>query len=77
LTDGEIERVSVLFDETERWLTMTRGRVLVTCNFADAPRIISCAAAKDKTMVLLSEDGVVVEKTTLMLPAQSVAILVG
>jgi maltooligosyltrehalose trehalohydrolase len=77
LTDGETEQVSVIFDETERWLTMTRGPVLLACNFADAPRIISCAAAKDKTMVLSSEDGFVVENTTLMFPAQSVAILVG
>jgi maltooligosyltrehalose trehalohydrolase len=77
LTDGRMDRASVVFNETERWLTMARGPVLVACNFADAPRIISCAAAKNKTMVLSSEDGVVVENTTLMLPAQSVAILVG
>ncbi|HKK98986.1 MAG TPA: malto-oligosyltrehalose trehalohydrolase [Desulfotignum sp.] len=77
LTDGEIGRVSVLFDETDRWLTMARGPVLVACNFAETPRTISCAAAKDKKMVLSSADGFVVEDTTLMLPAQAVAILVG
>jgi maltooligosyltrehalose trehalohydrolase len=77
LTDGRIDRVSVFFNETERWLTMAREPVLVACNFADAPRIISCIAAKDKTMVLSSEDGFVVQNTTLMLPAQAVAILVG
>ncbi|HKL82005.1 MAG TPA: DUF3459 domain-containing protein, partial [Desulfobacter sp.] len=77
LTDGEMERVSVLFNETERWLTMARGPVLVACNFAETPQTISCAAAKDKKMILSSADGFVVEDTTLMLPAQAVAIMVG
>jgi maltooligosyltrehalose trehalohydrolase len=72
-----MDRVSVVFNETERWLTMVRGPVLLACNFADAPRIISCAAAKDKTMVLSSTDDIVVEDTTLMLPAHAVAILFG
>jgi maltooligosyltrehalose trehalohydrolase len=76
LTDGEMARVSVLFNETERWLTMVRGPVLVACNFADAPRTISCAAAKNKKMVLSSADDIIVEDTTLMLSAQAVAILV-
>ncbi len=75
LTDGEIGRVSVLFDETERWLIMTRGPVLVACNFAETPVTISCADAKDKKMVLSSADDIVVKETTLMLPAQGVAIL--
>jgi maltooligosyltrehalose trehalohydrolase len=75
LTDGEMAQVSVLFDETERWLTMARGPVLVACNFAETPRIISCAAAKEKRMVLSSADDILVEDTTLMLPAQAVAIL--
>ncbi|HSL62630.1 MAG TPA: malto-oligosyltrehalose trehalohydrolase [Desulfotignum sp.] len=77
LTDGIMDRVSVFYDETERWLTMIRGPVLIVCNFAESPRIISCAAAKGKTMVLSSEDGFVVQNTTLMLPAKAVAILVG
>jgi maltooligosyltrehalose trehalohydrolase len=75
LTDGEIERVSVLFDETARWLTMTRGPVQVACNFAETARTIPCTDAKDKKMVLSSADDIVVEDTTLMLPAQAVAIL--
>jgi maltooligosyltrehalose trehalohydrolase len=75
LTDGEIERVSVLFDETARWLTMTRGPVQVACNFAETARTIPCTDAKDKKMVLSSADDIVVKDTTLMLPAQAVAIL--
>jgi maltooligosyltrehalose trehalohydrolase len=75
LTDGEIERVSVLFDETARWLTMTRGPVQVACNFAETARTIPCTDAKDKKMVLSSADDIVVKETTLMLPAQAVAIL--
>ncbi len=75
LTDGEIGRVSVLFDETERWLIMTRGPVLVACNFAETHRTIPCTDAKDKKMVLSSADDIVVEDTTLMLPAQAVVIL--
>ncbi len=75
LKDGQIDRISVFFNETEGWLTMARGSVLVVCNFADAPRTISCAAAKKKKMCLSSEDDIVVKDTSLMLPAQAVAIL--
>jgi maltooligosyltrehalose trehalohydrolase len=54
---------------------MTRGPVLVACNFAETARTIPCTDAKDKKMVLSSADDIVVEDTTLMLPAQAVAIL--
>jgi maltooligosyltrehalose trehalohydrolase len=75
LNDGQIDRVSVFFNEAERWLTMARGPVLVACNFAETPRTIPCTDAKDKKMVLSSADDIVVEDTTLRIPAQGVAIL--
>jgi maltooligosyltrehalose trehalohydrolase len=34
LRDGDLGRVKVDFDETERWLTLERGRVKLRCNFA-------------------------------------------
>ncbi|HEX2295519.1 MAG TPA: malto-oligosyltrehalose trehalohydrolase [Actinomycetota bacterium] len=33
LTDGRLDRVEVAYDEDARWLTTTRGRITVACNF--------------------------------------------
>jgi len=77
LRDAKMERIYVHFDEVARWLTMTRGYVLVACNFADASRYIECSDLENKKVFLSSEEGILVEDNTLLLPAESVAVLVG
>jgi maltooligosyltrehalose trehalohydrolase len=58
-----------------RWITMIRGSVLVACNFADAAQRIPCADLGGKEIVLSSEEGIIVEDNTVLLPGQAVVIL--
>ena len=75
LTDGRLEATSVQVDEEARWLTMTRGRVLVACNLAEPAQSVPCAGAAAMTIVLASASGVEVQDDALLLPGHAVAIL--
>jgi maltooligosyltrehalose trehalohydrolase len=75
LTDGRLEATSVQVDEEARWLTMTRGRVLVACNLAETAQSVPCAGAAAMTMVLVSQPGVEAQDDALLLPGHAVAIL--
>ncbi|MFO7911436.1 MAG: malto-oligosyltrehalose trehalohydrolase [Desulfotignum sp.] len=77
LTDGRMERTRVFYDETARWLVMARGSVMVACNFSQKPQTVSCSDVKNKKMVLCSKRGLVVKQDALLLPAETVGILVG
>ncbi len=76
LTDGRMEKTCVFYDETARWLVMTRGSVMVTCNFSQVSQTVACSDVKDKKMVLCSKKGLVVKEDALLLPEETVAILV-
>jgi maltooligosyltrehalose trehalohydrolase len=76
LSDGRMDRTSVRFDEGARWLSMTRGPVLVACNLADAAQRIPCPDSAGKRIVLSSEQDVTVEDNAILLPGHAVAILV-
>ena len=65
--------VGVEFDEDERWLTITRGRVTVAFNLGDFEARI---AADPCHIELASSDAVRFENDELILPPDSVAILV-
>jgi maltooligosyltrehalose trehalohydrolase len=67
----------VRFDEESRWLTMTRGTVLVACNLADETQRIPCTGLAKKKIVLCSEEKTVAEDSSILLPANAVAILAG
>lgn len=75
LTDGRMERTSVRFDESERWLAMMRGTVSVLCNFADSPRRIPYPGITGKDIILPSREGIIAEENAILLPARSVSIL--
>ncbi len=77
LTDGRMEKTCVFYDETARWLVMTRGSVMVACNFSQVPQSVVCSDVKDKKMVLCSKNDLVVKEEALLLPEETVAILVG
>jgi len=72
LTDGRLEYVGVEFDEDERWLTFARGRVTVAFNLGEFEARI---AADPCHIELASSDGVRFEADELILPPDSVAIL--
>lgn len=75
LRDGRMTHTSVRFDENSRWLVMRRGTVIVACNVSDTSRRIPCSGLAGKTIVLASEEGVVVENDGMLLPAETVVIL--
>jgi len=77
LTDGRLSETRVHFDDTARWLTMTRGSVLVACNFSGASQRIPCSELAAKEIVLSSEKQIVAEETAISFPGHAVAILVG
>jgi maltooligosyltrehalose trehalohydrolase len=74
LNDGRFSEARVHFDETGRWLTMTRGSVLVACNFGEAGQRIPCSGLGGKEIVLSSEEGVRAEDNVILLPGHAVAI---
>jgi maltooligosyltrehalose trehalohydrolase len=73
LTDGDLDYVGVEFDEDERWLSFSRGRVTVAFNVGDYEARL---AVDGDAIELASADGVGFENGKLVLPPDSVAIVV-
>jgi maltooligosyltrehalose trehalohydrolase len=74
LTDPRLTEVSVDFDETARWLVMTRGALRVAANLGTEPVRLPAQAGG---LLLASEPAVRLDSTGLALPGVSVAILDG
>jgi maltooligosyltrehalose trehalohydrolase len=74
LTDGRMDRVGVTFHEAERWLTLTRGPVLVACNFAEVPWRVPCPGIGERRLALSSEELPGMEAAAVLLPPHAVAI---
>jgi maltooligosyltrehalose trehalohydrolase len=73
LTEGDLKKTHVTFDEKEKWLSMQRGEIQVVCNFSGAERRI--AVDPSSWIELASEFSVTLIGDTLTLPPMSVAIL--
>jgi maltooligosyltrehalose trehalohydrolase len=72
LTDGEMEKVAVRFDEQAKWLSMKRGVVELICNFGDKQSIPTTEGARVK---LCSVRDYRLLENSIELPQDSVAIL--
>jgi hypothetical protein len=72
-----MQQASVRFDETAQWLIMSRGSVVMACNFADASYRIPCPGVGEKELVLSSEEGITAEDNEILMPGETVAILIG
>jgi len=77
LSDARMEQICVHVNEEARWLTMSRGSVLVACNLADARQRIPCSALEGKHVSVCSEQGAVIMDNEIVLPGNAVAILNG
>ncbi|HOP35181.1 MAG TPA: malto-oligosyltrehalose trehalohydrolase [Syntrophales bacterium] len=77
LTDGRFSRVTVNFDERDKWLTMTRGSVLVACNFGERDVEIPRADPGEREIALASSETVTARAGGIRLPGPSVAIMTG
>jgi maltooligosyltrehalose trehalohydrolase len=74
LNDGRLDSVKINYDEPARWFVMERRAMSVACNFADHPQHILLRFGKYKTL-LASEPDVSAGAESVILPAESVAIL--
>ncbi len=73
LNDGEPGNTKVTFSEEQKWLCMTRGSIVVACNLDSIPRSIQTGL--DAKLVLASRSNIAVERGSIILPADSVAVL--
>ncbi|HOO46488.1 MAG TPA: malto-oligosyltrehalose trehalohydrolase, partial [Deltaproteobacteria bacterium] len=72
LSDARMEQICVHVNEEARWLTMSRGSVLVACNLADARQRIPCSALEGKHVSVCSEQGAVIMDNEIVLPGNAV-----
>ena len=75
LNDGSPGHVKVRFDERGRLLVMERGAVAVLCNFGS--QVAELAHPRDLPLLFASRPGVEIKEGSVILPAESVAILSG
>jgi maltooligosyltrehalose trehalohydrolase len=73
LTDGDLDYVGVEFDEDQRWLSFSRGRVTVAFNIGEYEARLT---VDGDALELASADGLRFEDGELVLPPDSVAIVV-
>jgi maltooligosyltrehalose trehalohydrolase len=74
LTDGRLDRVDVSFDEAARWLTMSRGRITVACNFGAGEADVPVDARRRSRVLLTSGKEPGGRGDAVRLPAESVTI---
>lgn len=74
LSDGRMDRLLTHFDESAGWLIMTRGAVLLACNFSETVQRIHSIDLAKKKIILSSEKGVLIENNEILLPGYTVAI---
>jgi maltooligosyltrehalose trehalohydrolase len=70
LNDPRLDAGETRFDEHERWLTFTRGRITVAVNFASEPRVVPVSGQ----VILASRDGIQCDCGRVNLPGETVAI---
>lgn len=73
LNNGEPGNTRVTFDESQRWLTMTRGEVQVHCNFGDGEHQFPVPAGS--RLLLASQNTIAMAASEITLPADSVAVI--
>jgi maltooligosyltrehalose trehalohydrolase len=74
LNNGEPGNTQVDYDENERWLCITRGSVRVCCNLGKSSHTFSVDAGS--TLALSSRPEIELKAGSLLLPPDTVAILV-
>jgi maltooligosyltrehalose trehalohydrolase len=74
LTDGRLDGVHIRGDESERWLVVKRGPIIVACNLADIPRTIPLPPG-DHRILLASAPQEGLGHNSVTLPPDSVVII--
>lgn len=73
LSNGDLRRVTVEFDEKKRWLTMERGLLKIFSNLGDAPAEFD--RPEQYSLLLASREDVIAAPTKIVLPSNTMAIL--
>ena len=76
LSDGRLERVRTTFDESAKWFVVRRGPVVVACNLSDIAQRVPVGLDPDAEVLLASESNVQFTHDAVVLPPDSVAILI-
>jgi maltooligosyltrehalose trehalohydrolase len=71
LADGDLENVSVQYDEKERWIILKRSKIIVVCNFAGQAQQISVSASK---VLMASDQAIHLANGRAQMPPESVLI---
>lgn len=74
LADGRLDRVRTRLDETQRWLVVERGRIVLACNLGDRPGTMPLPTAR-WAVLLASAPVTVLNRDSLTLPEAGVAVL--
>jgi len=56
LTDGRLEDVRVEFDEPNRWITVSRGRIHVVCSLSEGRRLVPSPGPAESVTLLASAE---------------------
>jgi maltooligosyltrehalose trehalohydrolase len=75
LSDGRMGRVRVSFDETAKWLVITRAPVVIACNLSPAEQSVPLGLGDDRRLLLASDGKIRISRDAVELPPDSVAIL--
>jgi maltooligosyltrehalose trehalohydrolase len=74
LSDGNLEKVQVTFDEKERWLVMKRRSMSVVCNFAERSQRVPIFGGASK-MLLASHEKIQVGNGHVEMPGEAASIM--
>jgi len=75
LADGHLDQVVVKFDEDARWLTMSRGAILVAINLAQESRSVPLADHKSCQLLLASSGRILMTRGSVEMPAESAVLM--
>jgi maltooligosyltrehalose trehalohydrolase len=73
LTDGNLNAVTVRFDEVAQWLVLERGNLRVACNLGKAP--VEVEVGDGSQVLLASDDSIALSGPNLKLGPDSVAVM--
>ena len=73
LSDGNLNAVSVQFDEAAQWLVLQRGPIRVACNLGASP--VELELGKDVQMLLSSDPSITLQSGKIHLVPDSVAVV--
>jgi maltooligosyltrehalose trehalohydrolase len=75
LNDGQMVKIRTRYDEPKKWLRIQRGDLTIICNLSDQSQAIPLNRKRKHTVLLASEPRIMLDKSAIKLPPDSVVIL--